>query len=105
MGTGQKLLQTIERSYTTNVVDTSTFTSLAALTQEINYIHVHDSSGSRGQLAISDGGSSFTAVINYAAGGLTSKETRRLDRDEVLYLKAKGQSMTSGHLLISLFGG
>ena len=52
-----------------------------------------------------DGLGGYTPVINYYAGGLTTKETRRIDSDEVLYLKAPDNSMTSGHLVVSIFGG
>ncbi len=101
MATGQKLIQTIELSYTTNVVDIATMTSLAALSQEMNYIHVYDTSGSRGQIL----DASSKVLLNYPAGGLPGKETLRLETGEVLYVKAKGQSMTSGHLTVEIYGG
>lgn len=101
MATGQKLLQTIELSYTTTNVSPSTMTSLAALDQEMCFIHVYDTSGQRFQLLDSD----ETPLLNIPAGGLTTKETLRLEKDEVLYIQSLGQTMTSGYLLISIFGG
>lgn len=101
MATGQKLIQTMELSYTTTNVGTATMVSIAALSQEMNFIHVYDSSGSPSQIL--DGDSKV--LLNVPIGGLTTKETLRLDSGEVLYIKAKNQTMTSGYLTVSIYGG
>jgi len=101
MATGQKLLETFNLSYTTTPVDIATMTTLGTLTQEMNFIHVYDTSGSRAQLLDIDS----KVLLNIPSGGLTTKEQLRLDSSDILFIKAVGQSMTSGVLVVSIYGG